>query len=302
MIVAKRGLALEYLLLGFLALLWGSSYPLLKIALAGIPPVTLIAGRVAVAALCLGAAMVWLGQTLPRDRRIWRMLFVQSFLNSVGAWTILAWGQQHVASGLASVLNSTSPLFVYVIALVLSRGGSRDPLKLAGAILGFCGVVLIVGIGVLDGLGREVAGQLAVLFSAMLYAGAAIYGRRFADIPPLATATGTMIAASLCLVPASLALDRPWTLDPPAVSLAAATALAVFSTGLALAIYFRLVRTLGSMGVASQSYLRAAVGVLLGTVLLDEAVSPPVAAGLGACIAGVVLINLRRRNAGGVTA
>lgn len=289
----NRGL--EIGLLGALALLWGSSYLLLKVAVETIPPVTLIAGRVTIAAVFLTAVMIWRGERLPRDGRTWRMLLVQAVLNSIGAWTVLAWGQQYVDSGLASVLNSTSPVFVFLITALVTRHEPAGGVKLLGACLGVAGVVLIVGTDVLSGLGQQVAAQLAVVLGALLYGMAAIYGKRFSHLTPTVTAAGTMIWATTCLVPLSLAIDQPWTLRPSAVSVLAAIVLGVLCTGAALLIYFRLVRTLGSMGVASQSYLRAGVGVLLGTIVLGEQITPVVGLGLAAAVLGVVAINLPNR-------
>ena len=275
--------------------MWGSSYLFAKVALAEIPPITLVAIRVSVAACFLLVVLAWQGGHLPRDGRTWRMLFVQAVFNSIGSWTLLAWGQQYVDSGLASVLNSTSPIFVFFITLLVTRHESLSLLKLAGACLGVAGVVVIVGFDALSGLGRQVAGQLAALAGAMLYAGAAIYGKRFGHLSATATAAGTMIWASACLVPLSLALEEPWTLHPSGRAIAAAAVLAVFCTGVALLIYFRLVRTLGSMGVASQSYLRAGIGVILGIVFLGEQITLVVGLGLIAAILGVAAINMPGR-------
>lgn len=283
----------ELALLALLAVLWGASYPLIKVALQGLPPVTLIALRVTIAAGFLLLVLRLQGAGLPRGGATWGRLLVQALLNSIGAWTVLAWGQQYVASGLAGVLNSTSPVFVFLAAWLFLRPREAGGRQLAGVLLGVAGVTLIVGLDVLAGLGREVAAQLAILAGAAMYAGAAIHGRRFAHLTPTATAAGTMLWATAWLVPASLVLDRPWTLAPSAVSLLAAAALGVLSTGVAFLIYFRLVRTLGSMGVASQSYLRAGVSVLLGCVLLGERLTPAVAVGLAAIVVGVVLINRR---------
>lgn len=287
----KANLALELSLLGLLALLWGSSYLFIKIAVAEIPPVTLIALRVTIAALFLLAVMAVRKERLPRDASTWKMLFFQAVLNSIGAWTVLAWGQQYVDAGLASVLNSTSPVFVFFITLAITRHEATGWLKFCGAGLGLCGVALIVGVDALAGLGREVAGQFAVLTGAVLYAGAAIYGIRFRHLPATITAAGTMIWASLCLVPLSLALDRPWTLAPSHQALAAVTVLSVLCTGAALLIYFRLVKTLGSLGVASQSYLRAGVGVVLGMVFLGEQISIAVGLGVAGALLGVAALN-----------
>ncbi len=288
---AAPSLRTEFPLLALLALLWGSSYLFIKIAVAEIPPVTLIALRVLGAAVFLLVVMRLRSEKLPRDSRTWRMLLLQAIFNSIGAWTILAWGQQFVDAGLASVLNSTSPIFVFLITGLVTRHETLGGRKLLGAALGILGVVLIVGVDVLRGLGDQVAGQLACLVGAALYAGAAIYGKRFSRIGAVATAAGTMIWASVVLVPLALVLDRPWTLTPSLTAVAATATLSTACTGVALLIYFRLVRTLGSMGVASQSYLRAGIGVLLGMVFLGETFTLPVAAGLGAAIAGVTLIN-----------
>jgi len=272
-------------------LLWGSSYLFIKVAVAEIPPVTLIALRVLGAAIFLLLVMDARSEKLPRDFLTWRMLLLQSMFNSIGAWTVLAWGQQYVASGLASVLNSTSPIFVFFITTFVTRHETLGGRKLAGAVLGLLGVVLIVGVDALRGLGDKAAGQLACLGGAALYAGAAVYGKRFSHISAVSTAAGTMIWASVVLVPLALVLDQPWSLTPSLAALAATAVLSILCTGIALLVYFRLVRTLGSMGVASQSFLRAGIGVVLGVVFLGETFTLPVAAGLCAAIAGVALIN-----------
>lgn len=282
----------ELCLLALLALLWGSSYLFLKVAVETIPPLTLIAIRVSVAAIFLMAVLTWRQEKLPREKRIWGQLFVQSNLNSICAWTLLAWGQQYVASSLSSVLNSTSPIFVFFLTLLVTRHEATNGLRLVGACFGVTGVVLIVGFDAFAGLGQQVVAQLAVLFSAFLYAIAAIYGKRFKDVSPTVVATGTMIWASVCLIPASLIFDAPWELSPSLMSLLAALTLAVFCTGCALLIYFRLIQTLGSLGVTSQSYLRAGVGVLLGVFLLGEHITPIIGLGLLFAIIGVAAINL----------
>jgi len=287
--------SVEYLLLLVLAMLWGSSYLFLKIAVETIPPITLIASRVTIAAVLLSVIVVWKGQAFPRDAKTLMRLLLQSFLNSIGAWTVLAWGQQYVESSLSSVLNSTSPLFVFFITFFFTRHETTNLLKLVGACLGVGGVILIVGTDALQGLGQQVLAQLAILGGAMMYACAAIYGKNFSHLRPTVTAAATMIWAAVCLIPLSLIVERPWTLVPTTQSLWAALALGVFCTGLALLIYFRLLHTLGSLGTASQSYLRAGVGVVLGIVVLGEHITPVMACGIGAAWLGVVLINLPAR-------
>jgi drug/metabolite transporter (DMT)-like permease len=222
---------------------------------------------------------------------MWRQLFIQAFLNSIGAWTILAWGQQFVDAGLASVLNSTSPIFVFMFTALVTKHEAVPARQILGALLGISGVILIVGVDALTGLGSQVAGQLACLAGAILYAGAAIYGKRFGSLGALATAAATMLLASVVLVPVALIVEQPWLLTPSLKSIVATLVLSIFCTGVALLIYFRLIQTLGSMGVASQAYLRAGVGVVLGMALLGERLTVSVSVGLAAAMAGVFLIN-----------
>jgi drug/metabolite transporter (DMT)-like permease len=297
---AKPNHYVELSLLGLLALLWSSSYLFTKIAVGEIPPVTLVAIRVSIAALVILAVLFAQGLSLPRDARTWGMLFIQSFCNSIGAWTLVAWGQQHIDSGLACVLNSTSPIFVFFITLLITRHEALNGLKLFGAILGLAGVMMIVGVDALRGLGQQVAGQLAALLGAFLFGIAAIYGKRFAHIPSVAVAAGTMLWASVVLIPAAFIVEQPLALRPSAKALWAAGALGVFCTGIAMLLYFRLVRTLGSLGVASQGYLRAGIGVLLGMVVLGEQITPVVGLGLLAAILGVAAINIRFPVRGGL--
>jgi drug/metabolite transporter (DMT)-like permease len=285
-------LGVELALLALLAGLWGSSYLLIKVALTSFPPFTLMAVRVTLASAFLLVVMTTRSEQLPRDGASWRALFVQSLLNSSLAWLVLAWGQQYLPSGLAGVLNSTSPLFVFLLTAFSAQRRTQSIAKLAGVVMGFVGVALVVGLDVLQGLGQQTLAQGAVLFGAFLYACAAMNGKRLAHLSPLVTATGTMLWAALTLVPLSLAFEHPWTLRPSALACLAAATLALLGTGVALIIYFRLIKTLGPMGVASQSYLRAGVSVLLGLIILGEQLSGTVLAGLAAIIVGVALINM----------
>lgn len=288
---ARPALSLEYALLGALALLWGSSYLFTKTAVAEIPPTTLVALRVSGAAAFLLAAMGIRGERLPAGRALWGAFLAQSVLGSIAAWLLLAWGQARVDASLASVLNSTSPIFVLLITALFLRHEPLRPVKMLGAGLGLCGVVMIVGLEALNGLGDEIAGQLACLAGAACYGAAAIYGRRFKGVSPLSVATGAMLWATAVLVPAAFLLEDPLALSPSVKALGAAAMLAIPCTGVALLIYFRLIQTLGSLGAASQAFLRAGVGVMLGVLLLGESVRASVGVGLLITILGVALIN-----------
>jgi drug/metabolite transporter (DMT)-like permease len=279
----------ELCLLLVLAFLWGSSYPLIRVALEAFPPFTLVALRVAGVAVLFGVLLLALRAPLPRGRDAWRSLLAQALLGNAVPWALVAWAQQHVSSGLAGVLNSTSPLFVLLFGLAAGRSEAAPAWKWLGALLGVAGVAL--ALLPQPGGGAPLA-QLALLLGSMLYAAAALHGRRLVSLSPLASATGTMLWAAVFLVPLSLATERPWTLEPSARALAALALLTVFSTGCALLLYFRLVRTLGPLGVASQSYLRAGIAALLGVALLSEPLAPQLFFGVAAIAASVVTLNL----------
>ena len=292
-VAAPPNRTFELALLGLLALFWGSSYLFIKVALETIPPLTLIAARVSIAAALLYAVARFQGHRLPADTNTWRQFFVQCIFLCLGGWAVLAWGQQFIDSGLAGILNSTSPIFVFLITFLWTRHEAVSGIRLAGALLGIVGVTLIIGVDALSGLGAQVAGQLAVLSSAALYGASAIYGKRFSHLPSTVTAAGTMFCASAVLIPLSLAIEKPWALAPSLISLSAALALAVISSCLALLLYFRLIKTLGSMGTASQAYLRVGVSVVLGMIVLGEQIGWSVGLGLIAVLAGVIAINSR---------
>ena len=291
-----RGLR-NYALLGALSLVWGISYNFAKVAVETIPPLTTTAARVAIAALLLGAVLRASGVAVFSWRYPWLSLTVQAAMINIVPWTLTAWAAQSIDSGLVAVLNSTSPIFAFFITWGITRHEPATSAKLAGALSGLAGVVLIVGFGVLGDIGAQVPQQLACVLGAILFGIAAVHGRRFADLPPLVPATLTLIVGTIVLLPLSLALDRPWSLAPSRSSLIALVCLAVFSTAGALYLYYRILATLGSIAAASQSYLRIVVGVAVGIVFLGETLTPERAAGMVLIVAGVVAMTWRRAEA-----
>lgn len=289
----------DYALLGLLALLWGASYSFIKMGVATIPPFTLIAVRTVIAGAILLAVLRWRGLSMPRDPLVWRDFAVQACLNSAVPFTLIAWAEMRVDAGLASILTAGSPIFAFLLALLLSRGEAATGRKLFGVLAGMLGVCLIIGVEALSGLGRDVAAQLALVLASLCYGGAALFGRRFSGLDPLMPAAGSLVCGALVLIPASLIWDRPWTLSPSRESLAALLALSVFSTALAFAIYFRLIARIGAVATTSVAYLRVPAGVLIGIVFLGERLALTTAAGLVLVLVGVVAMTLRGRPRGG---
>ena len=283
---------MELLLLVVLAVLWGASYSLIHVALESLPALTLMAWRVAVAAMLLTAVAVWRQQRFPRSIALWRDFGVQAVFNSIGAWTLLAWGQQHVDSAVAGVLNSTSPVFVIALTAFWTRHEAVPRLRVVGGALGLLGVAVMFDLPHLGGDATRTLAHFAVVGGALLYACAAIYGARFRSVPDIVVAAATMIWATAVLCPLAWLVDAPWHGAPiQARSVIAATALAVFSTAIAMLLYFRLLRTLGSVRVASQSYLRAMLATIFGVIFLDESLAPHTVIGIALVIVGMLAIH-----------
>jgi drug/metabolite transporter (DMT)-like permease len=285
----------DYVLLVVLATCWGAAYTFIKIGVETLPPVTLIAARTVIAGTLLYALMRLTGVRFPHDARSWRHFLFQAFMNSVIPFTLIAWGEQTVDAGLAVILNTTTPIFTFLITLAFTRHEPASARKLFGVVIGLAGVTLIIGVGALGGLGRALVAQLGIVFASVCYAGAVIFGRNFSHLNPMVPATGSLICGAAILIPASLVIDQPWTLAPSTRSLVALACLAVFSTALAFTIYFRLVRTLGSIGTTAQAYLRAPIGVAIGIALLGETLSPTAWIGFICVVVGVVSMTLPAR-------
>ena len=291
----RSSIGLELALLLVLATLWGASYTFIKLGVATIPPVTLIAARTLIASLVLLAVLRSRGLSLPRDGATWRRFMFQACLNSVVPFTLIAWAERDVDAGLATILNSTSPIFTFLLTAAVTRHEPATARKLLGVVAGIVGTAIIVGTQALDGLGRELWAQLAIVAATICYAGAAIFGRSFKGLDPMMPAAGSMLCGATLLIPASLVLDRPWALAPSSSSLAALIGLSLFSTALAFVIYFRLVQTLGSVGTTSQAYLRVPIGVGIGALVLGEALPPSAWAGMLCVLLGVAAMTIPAR-------
>jgi len=277
-----------------LALLWGSSFPLLRVAAESIPPLSLAAIRAGGAALILGAV---LGRQLSQVRDVARAgsaIWVQALFNCIVPWLLIAWAASRVEASLMAILNSLSPVFIFLITWGITKHEPATPRKFVGVLLGMAGVLAIIGPDALSGLGGNALAELACVAGSLAYAIAGIIGTRYHKVSPLVPAAGSIIIAALFMVPLALLTDA-WTAAPTARSLWAAAALCVFSTGLAMVVYFRLLGTIGSIATSAQAYLRIFVGVGAGVLLLDERLTTSMVVGLFLVVAGVVAMTWPRR-------
>jgi drug/metabolite transporter (DMT)-like permease len=269
---------------------------------ATIPPITLIAGRTLIAGLLLVVIMHARGVRLPLDAANWRRFLFQACLNSVIPWVMVAWGAQALDAGVATILNSTAPIFTFALTFAVTRHEAVTSRKLIGVIAGMAGICLIVGVQALGGFGEQLIAQIVCVLAAICYAGAAIFGRNFKGLDPMAPGAGSLLCGAAILIPLSLVVDRPWTLAPSMNSLLALLAIAVFSTALAFVIYFRLIQTLGSVGATAQAYLRVPIGVAFGLIFLGEQLSSTVWIGLACVVVGVAAMTIPARKAKPVAA
>ncbi|KRE12381.1 hypothetical protein ASE66_17670 [Bosea sp. Root483D1] len=292
---ARSGHLADLAALLVLATLWGASYSFIKLGVETIPPLTLIAARTLIAGALLIVVIRWRGLALPRDPVIWRRFLIQACLNSAVPFTLIAWAETSVDAGLAAILNAGSPIFAFLLSLLLFRAEAAAGRKLFGVVAGLLGVCLIIGVEALSGFGRELWAQLALVAAAACYGGAALFGRNFKGLDPIMPAAGSLICGAVILIPFSLLVDRPWTLTPSAASIQALLALSVFSTALAFILYFRLIDRLGTVGTTSVAYLRVPTGVAIGVLFLGERLSATAWTGLALVIVGVCAMTLPER-------
>jgi len=290
----------EWGLLLLLALLWGGSFFFSKIAVGELLPFTIVLCRVSLAALALNAALVLSRRRMPVDPRLWRAFFIMGLLNNVIPFSLIFWGQTQIASGLAAILNATTPLFTVLIAHVTTKDEKLTASRLFGVLTGVVGVAVMIGPGAFAG-GSTLA-KIAVLGAALSYAFAGIWGRQFRGLPPVITANGQLTASTLVIAPVALLIDQPWSLSFPSPRVVLALiALALLSTAAGYIVYFAVLARAGATNVLLVTLLIPPSALLLGALFLAEPVEPRDLVGLAFIASGLAAIDgrpfrwLRRR-------
>ncbi len=266
----------EWLMLLLLSLLWGGSFFFVEIALTGFSTLTIVALRVSLAALLLWAIVLSLGFEIPRRLSIWIAFLVMGIINNAVPFALIVWGQTQLSSGLAAILNASTPIFTVFVAGVFLADEPVTRAKLRGSLIGLAGVIILIGPNALAGLTSNLLAQLAVLGGSLAYAIAGTYGRRFRSlgINPIVASAGQLSAAALIVIPIAIAVNRPFALGTPAPGAwAALIALAVLSTAVAYVLYFRLLETTGVTNLMLVTFLIPITAILLGAALLDERLS-----------------------------
>ena len=283
----------EWSLIAILSILWGGSFFFVGVAVKEMPPLTIVLCRVALASIILLVIVYLKGDKMPSSPGLWGAFIIMGALNNLIPFSLIVWGQTHIESGLASILNAMTPIFSVVLAHFLAREERLTTNRITGVTIGWIGVAMLIGIESLRGFGIEVMGQLAVVGATFSYACAAIYGRRFKGINPLIVATGMLCGSTIMMTPLALVIEQPWNLSPGITTLMALLGLAAVSTSLAYIIYFQVLATAGPTNLLLVTFLIPVSAILLGVVVLAERLAWNAFAGMGLIFIGLISIDGR---------
>lgn len=280
----------QWLWLALLASFWGSAFILMALALPTFSPVTIVMGRMGVAAIVLNGIILKQGRRWPKERSLWLQCAGLSILNNLLPFGLVVWAQQHISASLASILIAAAPIFTVVLAVFIV-GERLTPARGLGVLLGFGGVVVLIGPNVLQGFSLQGAGELAILGAALSYALAGFWGRRFKAIPAQLVSTMTVTMGAVIMVPLTLALEWPLALEWRWSAGLSVLALGVFSTALAYLIYYRLLAEAGVVKTSLVSFLVPFTALLLGAVFLHERLNGTAALGMALILLGLAVID-----------
>lgn len=289
--------ARDWVLLFALVAMWGSAFMFIKIAVAHVPPATIAACRLVIGAAVLLIVVRARGLRLPPLAGVWRQYAVLALVGNALPFYLIAWGQQSIDSALAGILISVMPLATLVLAHYFVHGEEITRSRALGFMLGFLGIVLLMGPDALTGLGGatlHLVSEIAVLAGALCYAANTVVARRSVKSDVLVTSAGVLLIASAISVPFALVVDRPWTLTPDALSIASVVWMGVGPTGVATIFYFLIVGSAGPTFMSLVNYISPCVALLLGVAILNEQPGPNAYAGLLLILSGIALSQLRR--------
>jgi len=282
----------DYATLLTLAVIWGSSFMFVELGLRSLTPITLTASRIILGAVILVFAARLAGHRFPRDRRHWRSFFFLGLFGNVLPFSLISTGQVEIDSGLAAIVIATVPL----LTLPLAHAFTDDKFslrKLVGVLLGFAGIVLLIGPDSLGGLGGRFWGQVMIVGAALCFAISLVVARRIRDVPALVATGASMSCSTVMIVILAFIVETPLALKPTGISLFGITMLGVFASGLAMLLYFRLAATVGPNFVAANNYIAPVVGVAWGVLLLGEPFTWRAIAAFTVILSGIAVATLR---------
>jgi drug/metabolite transporter (DMT)-like permease len=286
----------DWLILIILALIWGGAFVFIGVAVRHVDPLTYVWLRLSIAAAAMWAFLKIKGQPLGLPREVWGSILLLALLNNALPFTLFGWGQTHIASGLAAILNATTPIWGVIVAHILTQDERMNPRKVAGVLLGFGGVAVMIGPSMLANIGTDAVAQLACITASLSYALAAVWARRFRrmGLSPMSVTTGQLSAGAVMMLPMMLLFGQPWTQPfPPLMAWGAIVALALFCTAFGYVLYFRLIDSAGATNALLVTLLVPPVAIFLGAILLNESLAPQDFAGLALIALGLAAIDGR---------
>lgn len=286
----------DWTLLLLLSLLWGGSFFFATVAVTALPPLTVVVLRTSIAALALFFVLRFRGEAWPFVKATIPAFLVMGLFNNLVPFSLLFWAQTQIPSGLASILNATTPIFSIIVAHFVLADERMALNKAIGIVFGFMGVAVLLGADVFDGANLVLLGMLACLGAALSYGFASVFGRRFKSMGLAATqvAFGQLFATTLMATPVVLLIDQPWALPNPGMKIALSVlALALFSTALAYIIFFKLLASAGAINVSLVTLLIPVSAILLGALFLGEYLLLRHYAGMALIGAGLLAVDGR---------
>ena len=266
----------DWLTLAVLALIWGGAFFFIGVAVRHVQPLTYVWLRLTIAAAGLWVYVYFKREPLSLPKEVWGSIFLLAILNNALPFALFGWSQTHIASGLASILNSTTPIWGVLVAHVFTHDERMSAGKIAGILFGVAGVGTMIGPSLISNAGNSTLAELACLLASLSYALAAVWARRFRrqGISPLGVTIGQLTAGALIMLPLSMIIDHPWTNTPPPLTAwGAIIALALLCTALGYVLYFRLIASAGATNALLVTLLVPPVAILLGAMFLHERLS-----------------------------
>jgi drug/metabolite transporter (DMT)-like permease len=282
-------------LLLLLSLLWGGTFYFYKVLDdAGLPALTLVLGRVGIAAIAL-LPIMWLWRlSLPTRLADWTPYIFIALMNNVIPYLVFATCETQISSGLASIVNATTPIFTAIIAHVRTKDERFSANSIAGIAIGFIGIVVLVGQDVVHGLNLASIAQIACFIAPVCYGFAAVNARSFRGKSPIVVSTCQLIVSSIIVLPFELVIDKPWTLPMPSpATWAAMLGMAVLATSAAYIVYFALIRYAGAVNASLVTLLVPPVALLLGGLFLHEHLGWSTLAGMALILIGLIALDGR---------
>lgn len=277
-----------------LSAIWGASFLSIAIALRELPVMTLVAHRVFWAALLLWAYVLWRGLPIPKRPGIWAALFVMGLLNNALPFSLMAWGQVHIETGLTSIFNAATAPFGVLLAAMIFVDERLTPTRAVGIAVSFFGIVIVIGFDSLRSFDIRSTAQLAVLAGALSYAFASVWARKFLGVlPPQVAAMGMLTGSSFFLVIAALWVDGPPDFDLSINTWGAISYFSVLGTACAYLLYYRVLSMAGSGNLMLCTLLIVPFAIVLGAFVLGERLEPRALTGFAVLGLGLVILDGR---------